>query len=181
MSDTSGAKEYFEKLKIAEKFCDGDTVLAKKLLTGEYQDTGIIKARFNDADKDIFGLIIVFINRITFSLLSHLCLVTPSMSVNLVKPFDEWYSFYSRMIKEKESGVFDAERTILLRDALREKLDKRQVNSLFNMIEDNEIQLLTEIFTVITSEALSIPEISLVLDYEYTTSMILNEKLGLRP
>ncbi len=181
MSDTSGAKEYFEKLKIAEKFCDGDTVLAKKLLTGEYQDTGIIKARFNDPDKDIFGLIIVFINRITFSLLSHLCIVTPSMSVNLVKPFDEWYSFYSRMIKEKESGVFDTERTNLLRDALRDKLDKRQINSLFNMIEDNEIQLLTEIFTTITSEALSVPEINLVLDYEYTTSMILNEKLGLRP
>ena len=181
MSDTSGAKEYFEKLKIAEKFCGGDVALAKKLLTGEYQDTGIIKARFNDADKELFGLIILFVNRVTFSLLSNLCIVTPSMSVNLVKPFDSWNTFYSRMVKEKEAGVFDVDRTAQVRDAFLSSMDKKQVNSLFNMMEDNEIQVLTERLSSIVSAALSIPEIIMVVDYEYTTSIILNEKLGLRP
>jgi len=181
MSETDGAKEYFDKLKIAEKFCGGDTALAKKLLSGEFQDTGVIKGRFNEKEKEFSGLFLLFINRITFSLLAQTCLVTPSMSVNLIKPFDDWYSFYSRLVKEKESGAFDTDRTNTLRDSIRAELDKKSVNSLFNMMEDNEIQLITDKFVSIICKALETEEINVLLDFEYTTSIMLNEKLGLKP
>ena len=45
MDPTDGARDYFNKLKIVEKYCSGDIETAKKIMKGEYADIVVMAVR----------------------------------------------------------------------------------------------------------------------------------------
>ena len=93
-------KEYFEKLKLAEKFTRGDIEKARQMLRGEFQDVIVIKGRFKDEDEKIFGLFQIFFSIIKYYLIECRCIVSDYASVYNNKPFDNWKIFLSKLERE---------------------------------------------------------------------------------
>ncbi len=180
MKKDNSAKEYFEKLKIAEKFCEGDVSLAKKMLSGEFQDLIAIKGRFKNDDENIFGLFLVFISHLSNQLIQHHTIVSQFSSVFQHKPFDNWLPFLHSLEKELESTEYDEEKTQILHNLLNRFIFDDQILIIKKWIDDNDIMAITSYFEDIISHVPDIYNAKVVLDFEHTTSMILHDELGYR-
>ncbi|MCP4137268.1 MAG: hypothetical protein GY754_40235 [bacterium] len=172
---SDGARDYFEKLKIIEKFCGGDVEMAKMVLKGEYQDIIAIKGRFKDMDDGFFGLFLIFISKITKTVVRNFVIVSNSASLYLYKPFDNWRIFIDKLNKELNDKVSDTEKT----EALMEYLDSLErvpfFINIFDWVEDNDIKNMTEQFQEVIGQIVALDDTEVLLDFETTTSLSLYE------
>jgi hypothetical protein len=181
MDRNDGAREYFEKLKIVEKFCSGDTETAKKILKGEYTDIIVLKGRFKDGQEENFGLFIVFVSRITRALVASRSVISHTASVFHHKPFDTWKLFLSKMEKEISEAEIDNGKMQIL-DGVLERLDELKFfNNIYEWVDSNDIMNLTDKFQRIVNNVLDIEDSHVVLDFENITSLMLYEEKGIKP
>jgi hypothetical protein len=181
MNREDGARQYFEKLKIVEKFCAGDTNIAKKILKGEYTDIIALKGRFKGAEDEFFGLFLVFISRMTRHVVFAQSVISRTASVFHNKPFDNWKTFFAKIEKEIHEAEVDAERMGLLDGVLMRLGDLKFYPSIFEWVETNDIMNLTDRFQKVVNNVLKIDDCRVVLDFENTTSLILYEEKGIKP
>jgi hypothetical protein len=181
MNRDDGARQYFEKLKIIEKYCSGDTETAKKILKGELTDIVVIKGRFKDDDDENFGLFIVMISRITHAVVLARSVVSHTASVFHHKPFDTWKAFFAKLEKEISEADIDTEKMQTINGVLERLSELRFFTSIFEWIDTNDIMNLTEKFQKIINNVLDIEDSRVVLDFENTTSLILYEEKGIKP
>ncbi len=181
MTQEDGARKYFEKLKIVEKFCSGDIDTAKKILKGEYTDIIAIKGRFKDGDDEFFGLFLVFISRMSRSVVFAQSVISHTASVFHHKPFDSWKAFYAKMEKEINEAEVVAEKMGLLDGVLTRLGDLKFFSNIFEWVDTNDIMNLTDRFQKVVNNVLKIEECRVVLDFENTTSLILYEERGIKP
>ena len=181
MNREDGARQYFEKLKIVEKFCSGDTETAKKILKGEYADIVVIKGRFKDDDEENFGLFIVMISRITNAVVLAKSVVSHTASVFHHKPFDSWKAFLAKLDKEISEADIDTEKMQTINGVLERLSELRFFPNMFEWIETNDIMNLTDKFQKIINNVLDIEDSRVVLDFENITSLILYEEKGIKP
>ena len=181
MKNKDGAKAYFEKLSLVEKFCKGDTETAKKILKGEFNDIIVIKCRFKDEHDKNFGLFLIFISRIHQTIIKSLSVISTNASVYRVKPFDEWRTFYSKLEKEIDDADTEPENIEVLNAVLDRINELKFYKSIFRWIEDNDIQSLTEKFEKVIDKVLESKNSKATLDFEYLTSIELFEERGIKP
>jgi hypothetical protein len=181
MDRNDGAREYFEKLKIVEKFCSGDTETAKKILKGEYADIIVLKGRFKDGLEENFGLFLVFISRITRAVVASRSVISHTASVFHHKPFDKWKIFLSKLEKEISEADIDNGKMQILDSVLERLSELKFFGSIFDWVETNDIMNLTDKFQKIVNNVLDIEDAHVVLDIENITSLILYEEKGIKP
>jgi hypothetical protein len=181
MSNNNGTRDYFDKLNIIEQFCDGDTGTAKKILKGELNDILIFKGRFKDEDEYYFGLFLIFIHSISKTILNPYVIVAANASVINHKPYDDWRTFYSKIEKELNEAEVDQNQTETLTEVFQRTNELKLFNFLFSWTENNDIQSLTEAFKKIINKALKVKNSTIVIDFEYSTSLVLFEELGITP
>lgn len=175
------AREYFNKLKIVEKYCSGDIETAKKIMKGEYADIVVVKGRFKDGDEENFGLFVIFISRITRSVVASRSVISPAESVFQHKPFDTWKNFLNKIEKETSEAEVDAERIKTLDAVLSRLAELKFYTSIFEWIDKNDIMNLTDKFEKIVNNVLGIEDAHVVLDFENITSLALYEEKGIKP
>lgn len=181
MDRKDGAREYFNKLKIVEKFCSGDIETAKKIMKGEFADIVVIKGRFKDGDEENFGLFVVFLSRLSRSVVSTRSVISRTESVFHHKPFDSWKNFLSKIEKETSEAEVDAERIKTLDAVLGRLGELKFFVSVFEWIDKNDIMNLTDKFEKIINNVLGISDSHVVLDFENITSLALYEEKGIKP
>jgi hypothetical protein len=181
MVHNDGAKTYFDKLKIVEKFCSGDIETAKKVLKGEYTDIVIIKGRFKDDTEDYFGLFLVFISRISKMVIHSYSVISHTASVYHNKPFENWKVFFTRVEKEINEAQIDRDRTEVLNGVLSRLHELKLFENIFDWISHNDIMNLTDKFQKIVNNVLKIEDSHVVLDFENITSIVLYEERGIKP
>jgi hypothetical protein len=181
MVRNDGAREYFEKLKIVEKFCSGDIETAKRILKGEFADIIVIKGRFKDGEEENFGLFMVFISRISRSVVTCRSVVSHTASVFHNKPFDNWKLFFSKLEKELSEADIEVEKTKTLGNVLDRLSELKFYGSIFEWVEHNDIMNLTDKFQRIVNNVIGTEDSHVVLDYENITSLVLFEEKGIRP
>lgn len=89
---SSNEKEYFERLKIAERITGGDVEKAKKMLSGEYRNVYVIKGKFN-SEKNLYGVFIVFLCEIENKILKQKVIVGSTPSLCEKSPSSDWPNF----------------------------------------------------------------------------------------
>ena len=181
MNRDDGAREYFEKLKIVEKFCSGDIETAKKILKGEFADIVVIKGRFKDDEDENFGLFIVMISRISHAVVLARSVVSHTASVFHHKPFDSWKAFFAKLEKEISEADIDTERMQTINGVFERLAELRFFTSISEWIDTNDIMNLTEKFQKIINNVLDIEDSRVVLDFENITSLVLYEERGIKP
>ncbi len=181
MNRDDGARQYFEKLKIVEKFCAGDTETAKKILKGEFTDIVVLKGRFKDDDDENFGLFIVMISRISHAVVMAKSVVSHTASVFHHKPFDAWKAFFAKLEKEISEAEIDTEKMQTINGVLERLGELRFFQSIFEWVDTNDIMNLTDKFQKIINNVLDTEDCRVVLDFENITSLILYEERGIRP
>ena len=100
MSEISIPKDAFgEKTKLmslALKYTNGDMERAKLMVSGQYDDVKIIKVKFDIKDKEIFGLMVVFINVPNRYIMRIDSFIQANENViGKASIFDSWKAFYS--------------------------------------------------------------------------------------
>jgi hypothetical protein len=181
MNKDNGARTYFEKLKIAEKFCFGDIEMAKKILKGEFADIIVIKGRFKDDVEEYFGLFLMFISRLSRSVIHSNSVISHTASVYYNKPFESWKIFFNKLEREIKEAQINEERTKILNEVLSRLQELKLFNDFFEWITHNEIMNLTEKFQKIICNVLNVENSHVVLDFENITSIILYEEKGIKP
>ncbi|HOD16407.1 MAG TPA: hypothetical protein PK307_12335 [Spirochaetota bacterium] len=181
MSQEDGARKYFEKLKIVEKFCSGDIDTAKKILKGEFTDIIALKGRFKGAEDEFFGLFLIFISRMTRSVVFGQSVISRTASVFHNKPFDSWKAFFTKMEKEINEAEVDTEKMGLLDGVLQRLGELKFFPNVFEWVDTNDIMNLTDRFQKVVNNVLKIEDCRVVLDFENTTSLILYEERGIKP
>lgn len=176
-----GSKEYFEKLKITERFCGGDLDMARRILKGEYSDVIVVKGRFKDDDESFFGIFAVFIHLFSNTILLSYCAISHNASIYLHKPYDEWRVFVTHIEHEIEVAELDAEKTGTLHRVLARMNELKMFPSILQWIKDNDIRNLTENFVMILNNVLKTDNLKVILDFENTTSLVLNVERGVMP
>ncbi|OHD67952.1 MAG: hypothetical protein A2W19_06805 [Spirochaetes bacterium RBG_16_49_21] len=181
MNRDDGARTYFEKLKIVEKFCSGDIETAKRILKGEFPDIIALKGRFKDDADDYFGLFLVFISRISGSVIHSISVISHTASVYHNKPFENWKVFFNKVEREIKEAQIDVERTRVLNEVLCRLDELKLFNNFFEWVAHNDIMNLTEKFQKIVCNVLKIENSHVVLDFENITSIVLYEEKGIKP
>jgi len=181
MNRNDGAREYFEKLKIVEKFCSGDTETAKKILKGEFTDIIVLKGRFKDGDEENFGLFLVFISRISRAVVASRSVISHTASVFHHKPFDKWKIFLSKLEKEISEAEVDNGKMQMLDGVLERLSELKFFNNIYEWVDTNDIMNLTDKFQRIVNNVLDIEDSHVVLDFENITSLMLYEEKGIKP
>src|SRR4030042_5356767 len=164
MNPNDGAREYFEKLKIVEKFCSGDTETAKKILKGEYTDIIVLKGRFKDGEEENFGLFLLFISRITHAVVASRSVISHTASVFHHKPFDKWKIFLSKLEKEINEAEIDNGKMHMIDGVLERLNELKFFNSIYEWVDSNDIMNLTDKFQRIVNKMLDIEGSHGVLD-----------------
>jgi len=172
-----GTKEYFEKLKMAEEFANGDINLAKQILNGTFNDIIILKGRFKNKEETSFGLFEIFLNKINLSFIKSYELISSVSSVYRHKPFDSWLLFHKNIEKESENITIDLEKTILLNQLTKRFLFEETIKTIIEQIEKNEVQKITNTIEQIIDKIPGIGKLNSIIDYEEITSIVLHEKL----
>lgn len=181
MSQEDGARKYFEKLKIVEKFCSGDIDTAKKILKGEYADIIALKGRFKGSEDEFFGLFLVFISRITRKIVFGQSVISHTASVFHHKPFDSWKAFFTKVEKEINEAEIDTEKMNLLNGVLTRLGELKFFPSIFEWVDTNDIMNLTDKFQKVVNNVLKIEDCRVVLDFENISSLVLYEEKGIKP
>jgi hypothetical protein len=177
MKDTDQAKEYFKKLRLAEKYCGGDTEVAKKILQGEYHDVVVIKARFKDPDEKFYGLFVMFINKLVPNIMLTNSIVSNYASTYQTKPMEYWVTFNEIIEREKAIADFDSEFTVQMNNALKRFLEIRGIKQMVHMVEHNQIKEITDTYVEVVNNVLKVSDSDVLVDFESTTSIILHEKI----
>ncbi len=181
MATDDSAKQYFDKLNIVEKFCDGDIETAKSVVKGEYNDIIAIKSRFKDSKDFYFGIFIILLSRITKNVLASFCVVSESISAYNHKPFDDIKTFLSKINKERDDGVFDIHKTNLLTGVLRRFDELKVYQNIFVFVNNNDIQSLTEKFELLLQKTLKVEKCLVTIDFQDTNSLYIHDELGIDP
>jgi hypothetical protein len=181
MNRDDGARQFFEKLRIVEKFCGGDTAIAKKIIKGEYTDIIALKGRFKGGEDEFFGLFLVFISRMTQHVIFAQSVISRTASVFHHKPFDTWKSFNAKLEKEINEAEIDTERMGLLDGVLTRLAELKFFPSIFEWVETNDIMNLTDRFQKVVNNVLKTDDCRVVLDFENTTSIVIYEEKGIKP
>ncbi len=181
MNRDDGAREYFEKLKIVERFCSGDIETAKRILKGEFADIIVLKGRFRDGLEENFGLFIVCISRITRDVVAARTVISGTASVFHHKPFDNWKVFFSKLEKEIDEADVYVDKIEIMDGVLRRLPELKFFINIFEWIESNDIMNLTDRFQKIVNNVLQIEDAHVVLDFENITSIVLYEEKGIKP
>jgi hypothetical protein len=174
MSVNDGTKEYFEKLKLAEEFCNGDVEKAKKMLNGEFRDIIIIKGRFEDDGESIYGFFYSFLSAVSYMPILNDIKITDYTSVMTNKPFNEWKLFLERFERPDLQRDIDPGDMARMNYRMKLSLDITTAVSIIQWVESNSITEITERFSEILTEIMEKP-IKVDLDFEKTTSLILHE------
>jgi hypothetical protein len=181
MDRKDGAREYFDKLKIVEKFCSGDVETAKKIMKGEFADIIVVKGRFKDGDEENFGLFVIFLSRISRNVVATSSVISHTESVFQHKPFDSWKNFMNKIEKETSEAEVDPEKIKTLNAVLERLGELKFFGSIFEWIDKNDIMNLTDKFQKIVNNVLGIEDSHVVLDFENITSLVLYEEKGIKP
>jgi hypothetical protein len=181
MDRKDGAREYFDKLKIVEKFCSGDIETAKKIMKGEFADIIVVKGRFKDGEEVNFGLFVIFLSRISRNVVATSSVISHTESVFQHKPFDSWKNFLSKIEKETSEAEVDPEKIKTLNAVLERLGELKFFTSIFEWIDKNDIMNLTDKFQKIVNNVLGIEDSHVVLDFENITSLVLYEEKGIKP
>jgi len=181
MNRDDGARQYFKKLKIIEKFCQGDVEKARQIMKGEYTDIVVVKGRFKDDVDENFGLFIVMVGRVTRTVVFAKSVVSHTASVFHHKPFDSWKSFLAKVEKEISEADIDTEKMQTINGVLERLAELKFFSSIFEWVDTNDIMNLTGKFQKIINNVLDIEDSRVVLDYENITSLVLYEERGIKP
>lgn len=181
MDPTDGARDYFNKLKIVEKYCSGDVETAKKIMKGEFADIIVIKGRFKDGEEETFGLFAIFLSRVTRAVMASRSVISHTESVFHHKPFDTWKNFLSKIEKETSEAEIDKDRMVTLDAVLGRLNELKFFINIFEWIDHNDIMNLTDKFQKIVNNVLGIADSHVVLDFENITSLQLFEEKGIKP
>ena len=181
MVGDDGARAYFKKLKIAEKFCAGDTETAKKILNGEFTDIITIKGRFKDDAENFFGLFLVFISRISRKVIHSSSVISHTASVFYNKPFESWKVFFNKVDKELSEAQVDEELTNILNEVLHRMHELKLFDNFLELIAHKDIMNLTDKFQKIINNVLKVENSHVMLDFENITSLVLYDERGIKP
>ena len=181
MEELDSARIYFKKLKLAEELCNGDTVTAKRILQGEFQDVQIIKGRFKDAESTRYGLFLVILNKQTAGITGNYSIIAEYASVYQTKPLTPWKAFLDAIEREKGEIEYDEEISSQFNNALKRFLEIKKIEQVINWVETNAIVELTDTFTEICNDVFQVDDIKVVIDFEAATSVDVFESLGVRP
>ncbi len=179
MKEKDGARVYFDKLKMAETFCDGDVEMARKILKGEVNDVIVLKGRFKDEDDEVYGLFMTFLGKLNKRVVVSYAVVSGVASLYLHKPFTDWKMFYDKLQKELTNPDVDKELSETFVGVLQKLEQLNFFPSIFDWVEENDIQNMTDKFRVVTSKVIN-KNVNLVIDYEYITSITLYDMLNVR-
>jgi len=181
MKDVDGAKEYFKRLKLAEKFCNGDSEIAKQMLNGDFHDMIAVKARFKNHDGEYYGQLLLFINRLTNSITRNYSIISQYASIYQNKPLNHWEIFLDNLEREIEHAEFDEDKTNQINNGIKRFMEITGIKSLIKWIDENDIIEITEKFKEIIDQILDVDDIDIMVDFEGTTSIQLHDKIKLSP
>ncbi len=181
MDTNDSARQYFDKLNIVEKFCNGDVDTAKSIVKGEYNDIIAIKGRFKDTQDFYFGIFILLLSRITKKVLAHFNIISESISAYNHKPFDDIKTFLSKINKERDDGVYDIQKTNLFNGVLGRFDEIKIYENIFSYVNENDIQSLTDKFELIISKTLKVEKCLVTIDFQDTNSLFIHDELGIEP
>ncbi len=181
MANEDSARAFFEKLKIVEKFCAGDVETAKKILKGEFTDIIALKGRFKDDEDNFFGLFLVFVSRISQSVIHASSVVSHTVSVFYNKPFESWKVFFDKVDKEINEAQIDNELTNTMNQVLGRMHELKMFEDFFDLIAHRDIMNLTEKFEKIVDNVLKVEKSHVLLDFENITSIVLYDERGIKP
>ncbi len=176
-----GTKEYFEKLKIAEQFCKGNIEKAKKMLSGDFKDIIILKGRFSDEDEEYYGFFMTFFSTVFYTIRYNFFVIANYTVALHNPPFDNWQTFYSKMIKTTLAEDYDKLRDEEYNKRFIESLNREELISIIQWVETNDITGMTNLFCKITADVLNVRKAEVDIDFEKTTSLILYENHELNP
>jgi hypothetical protein len=166
---------------MAEKYCNGNTEKAKKLLSGDFDDIIIIKGRFSDKGEDAFGLFLLFISRIFYRVVVNFFILTNYTVALQSKPVLDWKTFHNKIEKETQDPEYDMELNDRINDRLKELLTIKEILPLLEWLDNNMIQEVTGKFEALIENTIGKEKIEVDLDFEYTTSFVLYDKWNIKP
>jgi hypothetical protein len=181
MVKDNGSLVFLKKLQMAEKFCNGNTEKAKKLLNGEFDDIVIIKGRFSDEEEEVFGLFLLFVSRIYYKVVVNFFILTNYTVALQSKPVLDWKTFHHKIEKEMHNPEFDMELNDKSNNRLKELLTIQEILPMLEWIDTNMIQEIKGRFEVLLEEAVRKEKIEVDLDFEDTTSFVLYDKWNIKP
>lgn len=176
MGKNKGSLVFLKKLQMAEKFCNGNTEKAKKILNGEFNDIIIIKGRFCDKNEEVFGLFLLFISRIFYRVTANFFIFTNYTVALQCKPILDWKTFLNKIEKETQNPEFDMKYNKNANNRLKEVLTIKEILPLLEWIESNKFQEITEKFETLLEKTIGKEKIEVDLDFENTTSFVLYDK-----
>ncbi len=181
MGKNDGSLVFLKKLQMAEKFCNGNTEKAKKLLNGEFDDILIIKGRLSDEEEEVFGLFLLFISRVFYRVVVNFFILTNYTVALQCKPALDWKTFLNRIEKETQNPEFDLKLNQKVNDRLKELLTIKEIFPLLEWMENNKIREIKEKFELLLEKAVRKQKIEVDLEFEDTTSFVLYDKWKIKP
>ncbi len=181
MGKNDGSLAFFKKLQMAEKYCNGNTETAKKLLSGEFDDIIIIKGRFSDEGEEVFGLFLLFISRVYYRVIVSFFIFTNYTFALQSKPVYDWKTFLNKIEKEMQNPEFGMKLNDRGNTRLKELLTIKEILPMIEWIDNNKFQEITGRFEMLLEKAIKKEKIEVDLDFESTTSFVLYDKWKIKP
>ena len=179
MSEFDRAKEYFKKLKIIEEFVDGNTEVAKKILDGTIKDIIVIKGRFKNSDDTRFGLFMIYINKLHLNVLKTVNVISELPSLYRYKPLVGVFDFQRIIDSELKLDSHCEDKTQFFSNVMERFLSSKNIEDIIAWIEGNLIIEITNFFTQVIEDMLSLEGLSLLIDFENISSVQFFEKSGI--
>ena len=179
MQQLDQVKEYFRKLKMVEEFVDGNTEIAKMILDGVIKDIIVIKGRFKNNDDNCYGLFMIFINKLHPGVIRTSNIISKLPSLYRHKPLEPSFEFQRLIDKELAHGTHDKEKTQFFSNVIDRFVSNKNVKDIIVWIDGNLILDITNFFTNLVTDMLSIEEPTVLIDFENISSVQFLEKSGL--
>ena len=176
MNEFTRAKEYFKRLKLLEKFVDGNTKVAKMILDGTIKDLIVIKGRFKSNEDDCFGLFTIYINKLHPGILKTSCIISNLPSLYRYKPLVDPFEFQYVIDKELANKSHNEEKTALFSNIIDRFVSEKAIKDLIYWIENNFIVEITNFFTNTIIDMSALEEPTVLIDFENVSSVEFLEK-----
>ncbi len=171
MSDNANGQRSFKaKLDIALKYANNDEELAKKIVSGTYQDVTVVKSRFKDKDETLFGLFIIYLSNEFNSLIGAITLAGSSAAIYNHKPFEPWITFEETILRDIEAEP-DSIKSDTMLSQFESQFDSNISNNIIQMVKNDQYGELNNFFQQLISDTLTIDGISIQLETERITSV----------
>lgn len=164
-----------QKLNNTLKYTDGDMDLAKKLISGDFQDVYIIKGKVRSDISREFGLFLILLSKVTLKVKNIFCIMSVSPYIYDTKISLSWKEFQKEIMQLRNDKDFEGNTTIRVENHLNQTLATAEVAKIIHLLDHKEHQKVSsEIHKYFVNE-LKMSKSLIQVDEEITNSLIVEE------